>query len=96
MFTKGEFARVSKMQQHWSGYITALGGQRPPAATQDLGVPTGIVPTHTGFQPIKVFNPNAQKKYDAMSASWMGVQASENAAASNTFKTSFMPVQNNK
>jgi hypothetical protein len=34
-----------------------------------------------------------QAKYDAMSGSWQGVQASESSAASSIFKHEFMPVQ---
>jgi hypothetical protein len=82
------------MQSHWNGYLNALGAQRPPKTTIDLGSFTQT-PQTTGFQPIAVINKDAQKKYDAMSSSWMGVEASEKAAQKGVFKTSFMPTHNN-
>lgn len=82
------------MQSHWNGYLNALGAQRPPKTTIDLGSFLQTSQT-SGFEPVAVINKDAQKKYDAMSASWMGVQASESAAQSSVYKTSFMPVTNN-
>ncbi len=73
------------MEAHWTGYLNALGGQRAPKGTIDEG-------PATGFQPLQVKNPAAQKKYDAMSPEWQGIKASESAAAGNVYKASFMPV----
>jgi hypothetical protein len=84
------------MEQNWQGYITALGKQKIPGSSVDLGLTTKFITPDTGFQPIAVLNPNAQKKYDAMSGSWGGVSASESAVSSGVYKTSFMPVTNNK
>jgi hypothetical protein len=84
-----------KMDKNWQGYITALGGQKPPASNIDQGMAfpntEGGVPT--GFVEWKPANPKQQARYDAMSSSWEGVQASESASASNIFKADYMPVQ---
>ncbi len=84
------------MEQNWQGFINALGKQKIPGSTIDLGVTSKFLVPETGFQPITVINPNAQKKYDAMSGSWEGISASESAVSSGVYKTSFMPVTNNK
>ena len=84
------------MEQNWQGFITALGKQKIPSSSIDLGVTSKFLVPETGFQPITVVNPNAQKKYDAMSGSWEGISASESAVSSGVYKTSFMPVTNKK
>jgi len=84
------------MDTSWQGYITALGGQKPPASNIDQGMPfpnTEGNDTSSGFVEWKTKNPQMQAKYDAMSGSWQGVQASESSAASSIFKHEFMPVQ---
>lgn len=75
------------MEAHWAGYLNALGSQRAPKGTIDQGIEPA-----SGFQPLIVKNPAAQKKYDAMSPEWAGIKASESAATGNIYKASFMPV----
>jgi hypothetical protein len=80
------------MDKSWQGYITALGGQKPPASNIDAGMPfsntEGGAPT--GFVEWKP--KDTLKNYDAMSGSWQGVEASE-AAAKTIFKPTNAPVQ---
>jgi hypothetical protein len=71
------------MQQHWQGYLQSLGAQGIPKSS--------TAEPATGFQPLAVAQPNVQAKYDAMSGSWEGIQASESAVSSGLFKTSSMP-----
>jgi hypothetical protein len=87
------------MDKNWQGYITALGGQKPPANNIDQGVPfptTEGNTVSTGFVEWKAANPRQQARYDAMSGSWEGVKASEAAGASSVFKAEFMPLENKK
>jgi hypothetical protein len=80
------------MDKSWAGYITALGGQKPPASNIDGGLPfsntEGGPPT--GFVEWKP--KDTLKNYDAMSGSWKGVEASEKAANS-IFKPMNAPIQ---
>jgi hypothetical protein len=79
------------MDKSWQGYITALGGQKPPASNLDGGMafsnteggpPTGFVE----------WKPKATlKNYDAMNSAWQGVAASE-AAAKTIYKAENAPV----
>jgi hypothetical protein len=80
------------MDKSWQGYITALGGQKPPASNIDGGMafsnteggpPTGFVE----WKP-----KDTLKNYDAMSGSWKGVEASE-AGAKNLYKPTNASVQ---
>ena len=79
------------MDKSWAGYITALGGQKPPASNIDNsafsntegGPPTGFVE----WKP-----KDTLKNYDAMSGSWKGVEASE-AAAKSIYKPTNAPIQ---
>ena len=84
------------MEANWQGYITALGGNKPPASNIDQGIPfsntTGVL-TSTGFLEWKPENKDIQARYDAMSGSWEGVQASDSAASSDVFRHSFMPLK---
>ena len=79
------------MDKSWQGYITALGGQKPPASNIDGGMPfsntEGGPPT--GFVEWKP--KTTLKNYDAMNSSWQGVAASE-SAANTVFKHEYAPV----
>jgi len=79
------------MDKSWQGYITALGGQKPPASNIDSGLPfsntEGGPPT--GFVQWKP--KDTLKNYDAMNSAWQGVTASEKAA-NQIFKTEYAPV----
>jgi hypothetical protein len=80
------------MQNHWSGYLNAVGATPQPLSsttylTSDsrLGV--------SGFLDLTPKKPEDQSKYDAMSGSWAGVDAAEQAIRHGAFKTSSMPLQ---
>jgi len=83
------------MEKSWQGYVSALGTNKPPKTTIDTGIPYPTTEGNTistGFVQWKTPNPNIQAKYDAMSPSWGGIQASESAAATSVFKADYMPV----
>jgi hypothetical protein len=73
------------MERSWQGYITALGGQKPPASSIDGGMAFSNTEggPSTGFVQWKP--KDTLKKYDAMNSAWLGVEASE-AAARKIFK----------
>ena len=83
------------MEQHWAGYLKALGQTKPPRTTVDTHpFPTTEGNTiSTGFVEWKTPNKEIQKKYDAMSGSWQGIKASEAAAASSIYRPEFMSVE---
>jgi hypothetical protein len=85
---------MTDIKNHWSGFITALGKSTIPASG-------GTIPFETssskigvsGFLDLKPVNTSFQKKYDAMSASWEGVEASDKATLNQkSDKTEFMPI----
>lgn len=75
------------MEKSWDGYLNALGKAKPPSNNIDIGIfPTTEGNTvSTGFVEWKA---KQQKRYDAMSGSWEGVQASEAGASE------YMPLNN--
>jgi hypothetical protein len=83
------------MQKHWEGYLSALGKTPVPqssvpayqTSSSDLGV--------SGFLDMTPKNPEIQAKYDAMSGSWAGVDASNKAISKGVFSTDAMPIQQN-
>lgn len=84
------------MQQHWQGYITALGAQKTPQTSMPDVAPyetsskqTGV----TGFMDLLVKQPQIQAKYDAMQGTWEGPAAAENAVSKGVFKAEAMPIQ---
>lgn len=81
------------MEKSWQGYLVALGNQKKPHTTIDTAAfpTTEGNTTSSGFIEWRTPNPQQQSKYDAMSGSWQGVQASE-AGASKIFKADYMPV----
>lgn len=84
------------MQQHWEGYITAIGGQKTPQTSMPQVVPyetTSSETGKTGFMDL-LLSPaqkQIQARYDAMSGSWEGVDASE--ANASLFKTEHAPLK---
>jgi hypothetical protein len=86
-------------QQHWSGYLTALGGAKtipqtsmPPVAIyQTTDSTIGV----SGFLDLTPKRPEIQARYDAMSGNWGGVQATNKALAHGVFSTDVMPLSNN-
>jgi hypothetical protein len=83
------------MQKHWEGYLNALGKTPVPqssvpayqTSSSDLGV--------SGFLDMTPKNPEMQARYDAMSGSWAGVDASNKAISKGVFSTDAMPIQQN-
>lgn len=88
------------MQNHWQGYITALGGanqipssSNPPVATfKTSDNSTG----NAGFLDLNPKKPEIQARYDAMNGSWEGIRASEAAVKSGVFKTEFAQLKAKK
>jgi hypothetical protein len=89
------------MESNWQGFITALGKQKPPSSSIDIGPPTVSFPTTVGSQVSSgfyEFNPPAavQAKYDAMNPKWGGVEISEKAIGKGMFKPSEVYAAANK
>jgi hypothetical protein len=87
---------MSKMNDHWSGYITALGKAPNPTSTSTIPFEnTSTTIGVSGFLDLKPVSTNStqfQAKYDAMSGSWEGVAASDKATLNQkSDKTEFMP-----
>ena len=84
------------MQTHWQGYLNAL-GKTPipqtstPALYQTSSSETGVA----GFLDLTPKNPEIQARYDAMSGSWAGVDATNSAISKGVFSTDAMPIQQN-
>jgi hypothetical protein len=84
------------MEQHWSGYLAALGAQKIPQTTMPAVAPyetssseTGV----TGFMDVLPKQPQIQARYDAMQGTWEGVSATDKALSKGLFKTEAMPIQ---
>lgn len=84
------------MQQHWSGYLNALGAQKIPQTSMPDVAPyetssnqTGV----TGFMDLFPKQPQIQAKYDAMQGTWEGPAAAEKAISKGVFRTEAMPIQ---
>jgi hypothetical protein len=86
---------MTDIKNHWSGFLNALAKNPMPHGSNSLAFDTtsskiGV----SGFLDIKPSNPSFQAKYDAMSASWEGVDASEKATLkTKVVTTDFMPYQ---
>jgi len=86
------------MEQHWAGYLKALGGTPIPATSMPAVAPYDTSSNETGvsgFLDLKVKNPKVQANYDAMSSTWLGVEPSTTAVAKGVFKPYSMPVDKN-
>lgn len=88
------------MQEHWTGYLNALGNKNQiPQTSMD---PVDLYQTSSskigvsGFLDLKPQNPGVQAKYDAMSGSWEGIRASEAAVKHGIFKADSLPVESQK
>jgi hypothetical protein len=84
------------MEQHWTGYLKALGEAKVPATTMPSVAPyetssnqTGV----TGFMDLIPSKPQIQARYDAMQGTWEGPQAADMALSKGLFKTDAMPIQ---
>jgi hypothetical protein len=85
------------MQQHWNSYLKALESNKPPSTSEPCPYLTseskiGV----SGFLDLKPARPDIQARYDAMSGSWEGVQASDKAVTKGMFTTDFMPLKQKK
>jgi len=88
------------MEQHWTGYLNALGNknQIPNSSltSEDLYLTSSSKIGVSGFLDLKPQQPKIQAKYDAMSGSWEGVQASEAATKNGVFKADSLPFTSNE
>lgn len=87
------------MQQHWEGYLNAIGQSKTPQTSMPEIAPyetTSSETGKTGFMDLLVspLQQKIQARYDAMSGSWEGVDASE--ANSSLFKTENAPLKQTK
>jgi hypothetical protein len=87
------------MEQHWAGYLKAVGGtpvpatSHPPVATYKT---TDDSKGTTGFLDLNPKKPEVQARYDAMSGSWEGVKASDAALKNGVFATEFASLKSRK
>lgn len=84
------------MQQHWSGYLNAIAGQKVPDTTMPQTAPYETSSSEkgaTGFMDLLVKQPQIQARYDAMQGTWEGPQAADKAISKGVFKTEAMPIQ---
>ena len=79
------------MQKHWEGYLNALGKTPIPVPYETSSSEMGV----SGFLDLKPKSPEIQSRYDAMSGSWAGVDASNKAISKGVFSTDAMPIQQN-
>ena len=84
---------MSDIKNHWAGFLNAIGKAPNPSSTSTLPFEnTSSKIGVSGFLDLKPSNSNFQARYDAMSGSWEGVDASEKATLkSKSDKTEFMP-----
>ena len=86
-------------EQHWSGYLNALGSAKHIPQTSMPAVE--IYPTTdstigvSGFLDLTPKQPEIQARYDAMSGNWEGIQATNKALANGLFSTDPAPLSNN-
>jgi hypothetical protein len=83
------------MQQHWSGYLNAVAGQKTPQTSMPTAAPYETSSNEkgaTGFMDLLVNQPKIQARYDAMQGTWEGPQAADQAISSGVFKTEAMPI----
>jgi hypothetical protein len=84
------------MQQHWEGYMKALGAQKLPNTTMPETAPYETSSSETGksgFMDLLVSRPQIQARYDAMQGTWEGPAAADAAISQGMFKAESMPVE---
>ena len=84
------------MQQHWEGYMKALGGQKLPSTTMPETAPYETSSSEkgkSGFMDLIVKQPQIQARYDAMQGTWEGPAASDGAISQSVFKAESMPIE---
>jgi len=81
------------MEKHWSGFLNAVSSKQIPQTSKVDPYPNTDSSTgKTGFLDVMPRNVNLQAKYDAMSGSWAGVDASNKAVSQGLFKSEAAPV----
>jgi hypothetical protein len=82
------------MQKHWSGFLNAVSSKQIPQTSKVVPYATTDSTTGTaGFLDVAPRKSAAQQtKYDAMSGSWAGVDASNKAVTQGLFKSESAPV----
>ncbi len=83
------------MQQHWTGYLAALGAQKIPQTTMPAVAPYETSSNEkgvAGFMDLTPSQPQIQARYDAMQGTWEGVSATDKALSKGLFKTESMPI----
>jgi hypothetical protein len=84
------------MQQHWSGYLAALGAQKIPSTTMPSVAPYETSSSQlgvSGFMDLLPSQPQIQARYDAMQGTFEGPAAADKAISKGVFKTEAMPLQ---
>ena len=83
------------MEQHWSGFLKALGESKIPATSMPSVAPYETTSSQTGvsgFMDLMPKQPQIQARYDAMQGGWEGVAASDAAISKGMFHTESMPI----
>ena len=81
------------LKNNWAGYLNAVSGSRVPSSSMPVPYLT-TDPTYgnAGFLDIAVRDPKIQARYDAMSGSWEGIEATDAAVKNGIFKADSMPI----
>ena len=69
MVSSINFPNLIQMQQHWSGYLNALGAQKIPQTSMPTAAPYDTSSEEkgvTGFMDLSAKQPQIQARYDAM------------------------------
>ena len=86
-------------EQHWSGYLNALGNAKHIPQTSmplaDIYPNTSSQIGVSGFLDLTPRQPEIQAKYDAMSGNWGGIEATNKALAHGLFSTDPAPLSKN-
>jgi hypothetical protein len=84
------------MEGNWNAYANAVGSQAHPKCTEPGAVKYKSSDDKsdwwTGFQGLTPPNPELQAKYDAMSATWLGVSPTNQALVNGLFTSQPTPV----
>jgi hypothetical protein len=85
---------MSDMKTHWAGFLNAMGKTPNPTSTNTLPFEnTSTKIGVSGFLDLKSSKSEFQARYDAMSGSCEGVDASDKAVLkSKSDRTQFMPI----
>jgi len=84
------------MEQHWTGYLNAVGNAKVPSTTMPSVAPYDTTSNEqgvSGFMDLINMQPKIQARYDAMSGSWEGVQAADKAISNGVFRTEALPLK---